>query len=48
VPLPPPLRGTTLRAVLRKFPEKVLLDLDAESGVFYARPNADGSLPLEY
>eukprot|EP00611_Tribonema_gayanum_P000220 TRINITY_DN1015_c0_g1_i2.p2 TRINITY_DN1015_c0_g1~~TRINITY_DN1015_c0_g1_i2.p2 ORF type:complete len:106 (-),score=25.26 TRINITY_DN1015_c0_g1_i2:313-630(-) len=44
----PPLRHQSLRALLRKYPEKVLMEHDMERGVFFISPNATLAMPLSY
>lgn len=43
--LPPPLRRQSVRAVLRKYPEDLLLELDAITGRFHVKENVDMLLP---
>eukprot|EP00953_Heterococcus_sp_UTEX-ZZ885_P010030 5866-Heterococcus_DN1.PRE.4 len=46
IAIPPPLRGHSLRAILRRFPDQVLLEQDIATGQCYASVNAHARLPL--
>jgi hypothetical protein len=46
IAIPPPLRGHSLRAILRRFPDQVLLEQDIATEQCYASVNAHARLPL--
>eukprot|EP00953_Heterococcus_sp_UTEX-ZZ885_P039775 20372-Heterococcus_DN1.PRE.4 len=46
IAIPPPLRGHSLRAILRRFPDQVLLEQDIATGQCYASVNTHAQLPV--